>query len=473
MALPADLINLATNPTAASTTGYAAVAGTGGTAALTNQVTAGYSGSNFNRTTWTVATTAVSGGQSYTQTGLSAATAYGIGVWVRSSKTQTVNLSVAFQTSVPATVNTITSGNVALVANTWTRLTVTGTSGAAVDRAVLTVAAATGGALWANTDTLDLDAILIITGATVPAYFDGSLSPDSSYRYFWTGTANASTSHAEYRGVWVEQRSGGGAPSAQVTVSGLGTVAGAVQVTRTADGETWTVPGWYNRSVVDTDTDPDFAVPLGRNVTYTVFFNGAQIGQKSITITSPTGWVQSPYDPASAMPINTTLTDPTVLTLAKGSLDSRVHASNSTRVAAMGAKRPYSIAGQRMADAAAAFVFHAWKNATSDQFKTMVGQAPILLIRGLPSWGSIPGLAYIDAPAQELNVTRYKNYPNDGLTQWALGGDLVQPVSRKPLTGTVTNDQVQTNLTGVTYNTILARSGSKKNVDIKANPLGL
>jgi hypothetical protein len=126
-----------------------------------------------------------------------------------------------------------------------------------------------------------------------------------------------------------------------------------------------------------------------------------------------------------------------------------------------------------MADAAATFILNAWKNTTSDQFKAMVAQAPILLIRGLPSWGSVPGLAYVDAPAQEQNVTRYKNYPNDGLTTWTLAGDLVQPVSRKPITGAVTNDQVQTNLTGVTYNTILARSGSKKNVDIKANPLGL
>lgn len=669
MPLPADLINLATNPTAASTTNYAAIAGTGGTAALTNQVTAGFSGSNFNRTTWTVATTSPSGGQSYLQTGLAAATAYQLSIYVRASKAQTVSLKADFETSSSTIVNTVFGGTVALLANTWTRLTILGTSGASVDRVLMTVAAASSGVNWANTDTLDLDAVQIIlaptaaartnlvtnpssgtattgysalagtsgvaaitrvtaggsttptfarctwsTGTTAPsggilygsttgltaaqtytasiwvrssvaqslyisvdwnnagggyisttasgavavlantwtrinvtgtapalttqanisgivggaganwaiggtldmqgvlletgptlqaffdgntavttllghswtgasdastsiefnltAYFDGSLPPDSSYRYFWTSTANASTSHAEYRGIWVENVTGPPCPRVQVTVSGLGLAAGLVQVTRTADGETWTVPGWYNRSVVDTDTDTDFAVPLGRNVTYTLFFNGAQIGQMSITVTSTTGWVQSPYDPAGAMPINTLLSDPAVLTLAKGALDSRTHASNASKATVMGSKRPHSISGQRLVDGSTMFILHAWKNATSDQFKTMA-TAPILLIRGLPSWGSLPGLAYTDAPAQEYAVSRYKNYPLDGLTQWVISGDLVQPISRKPLTGAVTNDQVQANLTGVTYNTILARSGSKKNVDIKANPLGL
>lgn len=476
MALPADLINLATNPSAETVTNYSAIPGTGGTAALTNVSTHPYVGAKNNKVTWSVAVGAVSGGVQYLEpSGIPASANQAIQCRVYSSKAQLVSLTVEFLNAASALVNTLTGPNVLLAANTWTQLTVTGTSGAAVTQARLKVqaVAAAGGVGWQAGDSFEIDAVQIETGTTCSPAFNGSLPPDSNYRYFWTGATDASTSHAEYRGIWVEQRAGGGTPATQITVSGLGNTAGSVQVTRTADGETTTVPGWYNRSVVDTDTDPDFAVPLGRSVTYTLFFNGAQIGQKSITITSATGWVQSPYDPTSAMPINTVLTDTSILTLAKGSLDSRVHASNSTRVTAMGARRPYAIAGQRGADGAIAIVLHAWKNATSDQFKAMIAQAPILLIRGLPSWGSLPGLAYLDAPAQELNVTRYKNYPNDGLTQWALAGDLVQPVSRKPLTGSVTNDQVQTNLAGTTYNTILARSGSKKNVDVKANPLGL
>src|SRR5213595_2989120 len=146
--------NLATNPSAASTTNYAAVAGTGGTAALSNQTTAGYSGSNFNRVTWSVATTSPSGGASYTQTGLAASTQYTHVLAVRSSKAQTVNLSAQYKDSSSVNVGAATvSANVALTANVWTLLPVTATSGAGVDRVVLTAAAASAGTNWANTDT--------------------------------------------------------------------------------------------------------------------------------------------------------------------------------------------------------------------------------------------------------------------------------------------------------------------------------
>jgi hypothetical protein len=305
-----------------------------------------------------------------------------------------------------------------------------------------------------------------------PTYFSGATAPDANWRYIWNGTANASTSSMEYRGVWVETISASGAPKVQVTVSGLGTVAGTVQVTRTADGETWTVPGWYGRSVIDTDTGPDFAPPLGRPVTYTVFFNGQQLGQMSITVPSATGWVQDPYDPTTAMPINTLLTDPTILTMAHGALATRSGATNASRATVMGSSRPYSISGQRITESGVSIILHAWQNTTSDAFKN-VADAPVLLFRGLPSWGSLPGLAYIDGPVQEAAEDRYRKSGNNALTVWTITGDLIQPISRQPVTGQITNDQVQTNLAGVTNTTIAARSGTKRNIDVKANPLSL
>jgi hypothetical protein len=115
---------------------------------------------------------------------------------------------------------------------------------------------------------------------------------------------------------------------------------------------------------------------------------------------------------------------------------------------------------------------NAWQNALSDRFKAM-SETSILLFRSLPSWGSLPGLMYTDGQIQEFAVNRARVYPNDGLTQWVVTGDMVVPVSRAPITGSITNDMVQTNCAGVTNNTILARSGAKKNIEIKANPLGL
>lgn len=202
--------NLATNPNAATAvTNFAAVAGTSGVAAVAYNAGAGVAASTtvggvtgastgptgFARVTWSTATTAISGGVSYTQTGLAAATQYTHGYWVKASKNQTLNLSVQYQNSSAVNVGAATvSSNVSALAGSWYLLTVTATSGAAVDRAVLTVSATTGGSNWAIGDTLDADAVLIEASATVGMFFDGATTNTTSAIYAWLGTANASTS---------------------------------------------------------------------------------------------------------------------------------------------------------------------------------------------------------------------------------------------------------------------------------------
>lgn len=154
--------NLATNPTAASTTNFSAVAGPGGTAALTNQTTQGYSGSNFNRVMWSAATTSAGGGASYTQTGLSASAMMAHLIWVRASKAQTVNLAVQYLTSGGANDGgAVTGTNVSLTANTWTAVSVVAYTGPSTTQAVLTAQAASTGVTWASGDTFDLDAVLM------------------------------------------------------------------------------------------------------------------------------------------------------------------------------------------------------------------------------------------------------------------------------------------------------------------------
>jgi hypothetical protein len=349
----------------------------------------------------------------------------------------------------------------------WTKVMFTGVTTAGATTYTVTL----GGTPVAGT-TFYVNSSLAIVGSYTN-YFSGSYQRDPAYYAFWTGATDNSTSQLEYRGVWVEQNTGAGAPTVQVYASGLGGSASTVQVTRTADGETWTVPGWFDRSVIDSDTSIDFTPPLGRPITYTLYQNGVQINQMAITVASATGWVQDPYDPSTAMPIQTVLGTTTQLAMAKGSLDSRTHVTNASRATVMGAKRQYSISGQRIADGAVIFIINAWQNDVSDRFKSMVTSASILLFRGLPSWGSVSGLAYMDGPVQEFAVNRYRVPGNNALTQWTITGDLVVPVARGPFTSTVTNDMVQANCAGVTNAAILARSGAKKNVDIKANPLSL
>lgn len=191
--------NLATNPAAASTTNYAAVAGTGGAATLSNVSGSGHTGSTFNRVTWTTATTAVSGGATYIQTGLAANTPYAMSLWVKSTKAQTIALKADFQTSASAIVNTATATGVAVQANTWTQLFVTGTSGASVDRVLLT-AYASAGVVWAVNDTFDVDDVLIENGVILNPNFDGSTTNTGDWLYTWSGTANASTSFQSIAG---------------------------------------------------------------------------------------------------------------------------------------------------------------------------------------------------------------------------------------------------------------------------------
>lgn len=168
--------NRATNPSVGvDATNWAAVAGTGGTASGARNSGDGYVGAGFYRVTWSAATTAISGGLSYTQTGLSESTFYQPGVWVRASKAQTVVLSVAYRDTGLATVNSITGAAVAVPANTWTLVTAPGSSGAAVTSAVYTVAVTTGGSLWASGDTFDGDAVLVEAPAVLRKnLFNGS-----------------------------------------------------------------------------------------------------------------------------------------------------------------------------------------------------------------------------------------------------------------------------------------------------------
>jgi hypothetical protein len=361
------------------------------------------------------------------------------------------------------------STTVTPAADTWTQIIVTGTttSATATTMAVKCTGTPPPGATYMVDD-------LTANEGTNTASFNGDMAPDSNYRYYWDGAEYGSTSEAEYRGLWLEEATGAPCKAMQITVSGLGLTATEVTVQRTADNETWTVPGWFNRKVTDADTETDFAIPLGRPVTYTMFVNGVQFTQQTITLASTCGYVQDPYDPTSAMPVNTILTDTNVLTLGKGALDSRTHVSNATKATVMGAKRQYSISGQRLADGSVIMLIHAWKNTVSDQFKAMSEGAPILLFRGLPSWGSIPGLAYMDGPVQEYAVNRYQHPGNNNaLTQWTITGDLVQAVSRLPITGKATYDQVAAEVAGATYATVQGRSGSRHYLDIQANPLTL
>lgn len=178
---PRSYINLAVNPSVeVDTNHWVQVAGTGGTAsgARFSAGSNAMSGTYTYRTSWTVATSAVSGGMNYTDTSASPGVYYGAFVYVRSSKIQRVAVTMRYRNAANTSLGTVASTQTVLAANTWTKIEVAANlSPADTDSIDIEIAAVTGtsGVNWANGDTLQADALFIYQGTTGSPnfYFDG------------------------------------------------------------------------------------------------------------------------------------------------------------------------------------------------------------------------------------------------------------------------------------------------------------
>lgn len=117
---------------------------------------------------------------------------YTVSIYVRSSIAQSVALLAQPLTAAGAgATGAGNGGDVTLVANTWTRLSVTWTATDVNTAALrLDVRASFGGSrlAWAIGDTFDVASVLITSGSTLYPYFDGNY-----VGYKWNGTTNAST----------------------------------------------------------------------------------------------------------------------------------------------------------------------------------------------------------------------------------------------------------------------------------------
>lgn len=465
--------NRATNPqVAVNATGYAAVAGTGGTASGARNAGTGYPNGapGFFRTAWTVATTALSGGGQYTQTGLSASTSYPHTVWVRSSKAQTVRLTAQYQTAALANVGTATAGtNVVLVANTWTPVTVTATSGASVDRVVLQVQATTGGALWANGDWFDIGAVLL--GAT-GEYFDGSYTSAASTMYAWTGTAHASNSTAiTYTPALalVPRPLFDPTPRVEITLTDLTPTTNKVTLWRTADGKRQAVRGFRNRTVVTSDYVIDYEPPLGRTVTYDVeVLSGinSQVAapSASTSVNSASGAIQDPQVPSSTVPVYGGFGPDGKPYLRDQAMKDLEYAVEASLIPIMGSPDPVAILGQRMAASGVDMSMSTRAAQAAADLRNLLMQAPLVLVRPLPQWaGALPGLCYmaIGSPREQPVDEAWGGQ----LIRWELKGDLVAAPTMNVLValwtyGDVkalwgTYQQAQTALSGETYLDVL------------------
>jgi hypothetical protein len=450
MALPPSFTNTVLNPAPASVTGFSTTGATGTWSYNTSEA------EPFTRFTKdaTGAAVGILWGAVAQITG-AIGTVISTRLWVRSSNANSLILR-----------NNATSMGVSypLNANEWTEITVTGYAVTVADfrlGALITMAAA---------GTIDFKHGLVVAGATLPPYFDGAINGGGNYTSKWNGAANASTSTRDYYGIWAEQLGGAGAPMVQVTVIGLGGVAVSTQVIRQSGRDTWSVPGWKKRNTLGGETFTDATPPLGRPVTYTLISNGLTINSISLTVTSTTGWVQDPLSPETAMPVALTDENPAILALGKAALKRLTYGAQYEEETPLGGAYPIVRAEARSAASGLEFHLNAYQNVTSDALQQLVLDTPVLLFRGLPSWGSIPALAYLVGDVEEAPFNRDRG---GQFTAWVAAGKLAAPVALGPLTGLITNAMVQDNLAGRTNASIQSVSGTKRNIDVQADPLSL
>lgn len=440
--------------------------GTGGVAFATRaSIGGGIGNTYYARALWTSGATGTGGMYVRDGTGVTG-DIVSVGIWVRYSVAGNANIAVTVRNGA-ADVISVTGPSIYVPADTWTyfsyeKLVVPGTFTYVQVWPRRTSAMPAG-------STQDISAATIEKATTAGTFFDGS-TLENGWTHAWTGTANASTSTRNVYGLWVDVILTGTAHT-QLTVIALGGTTATTKITRSDGTNNWPVPGWLGRKTVDADTATDWTPPLGRPLTYTLFKDGIAIVTRIVTVAATTGDIMDPLNPAAALRINTLATDPNTLTLGEASVKSIQHENTSSdREYPLGGRFPIARPGVRGAAAQIPFTLNAAQNTVSDALLGMVRQAPILLIRPLPSWGALPSLIYTDAPLTETPFNRGRG---GQFTQWQLDADAVAPMTRASMDGKVTNDAVKANLAGRTHDSIKAASGTKRHVEIKANPLGL
>lgn len=113
------------------------------------------------------------------------ATEYTFAIYVRCSVARSLNFRVQWRNSSGTLITTLDAGDTVVSANTWTRITVTGTSPAATARVSMHVRGNSAGAAWTAGDTMDITGLQAELGNTINAWWDGEngASDDLIYMY--------------------------------------------------------------------------------------------------------------------------------------------------------------------------------------------------------------------------------------------------------------------------------------------------
>lgn len=298
------IVNGVLNPSCeTNTTGYTAIPGTSGAAAISRPSTGGWVGDYFARCTWSTASTAAGGGIQYGDIAVAAAEVWSFSAYVRASKTNRFQLNVEWRTS-SATISTVSGTQTVITVDpdfpdavrlTADNLTAPGT--ATVARIKVVTVAGTSYANWAINDTMDVDALMAVKQATSVTYGD----PTTSVVWQWSGTAHASTS-TWYQGKVTLTADVTDLPYVEVLVEDLSPEVDTVTIYRLAGGREFRVRGAVNIAVAGAITRVDAECPFNTLSTYKAEMFDVAGESLGYTLTNETTlavdetWIHNPLD---------------------------------------------------------------------------------------------------------------------------------------------------------------------------------
>ncbi len=186
------ITNLVVNPTFGSGNNIYS-SGTGSQVSTNSvQPSGGPTGGSFYRRAYTAASVGFAAGADINTLGITTVApgqAMTGSAYVRSSKAQAVQPQLQWLNASAGSSGVSNGTSVTLVANTWTRISVTGTAPATTVSFRLDLDGGSGAVQWANTDTLDYTMLMVTAGSTLYLYADGNTAG-----WDWTGVTNNSPS---------------------------------------------------------------------------------------------------------------------------------------------------------------------------------------------------------------------------------------------------------------------------------------
>lgn len=273
--------------------------------------------------------------------------------------------------------------------------------------------------------------------------------------------------------VLVEPSLAGPCASAGITITDLGVGDSVVTVWRLADGERVPVQGYRRFLMNDGAYVEDWAVALGRPVSYEVEVlsgpsGAARVTSEPVTVAATVGYLQDALDPQSAVPIIADHKDGIYLRAA--SLSEFERQADVSIFKVMGSSKPMALIGERMAELGVDTSVSTRTAEDNSRLAALLGSSANLLFRPLPEWGDLglAGSMYLANPSftrRPVNVA----YGGD-LTWWDIRSDVVAAPAIRVLTALFTYGDVMM-LFGTYQDKLDAMAGATYLDDLKS-PLG-